>query len=144
MKSTFLTFLLLLIICSTVLSQQQGICGKVVWLEGNQMPGPGAKPTKPAGIVREVYIYEAVTTQQCTEENGFYKNIKTPLVAKVKSRKDGSFKVKLKPGIYSVFVKEQEGLWANLFDGEGRINPITVSDKNWTTIVFEVNYKAAF
>jgi hypothetical protein len=143
MKYIFLAIVTVCALTSSY-SQHQGVCGKVLWVEGNQMPGPGMERAKPPGIIREVYIYEAVTTDQCKEENGFYSDISKPLIARIKSKKDGSFRVKLKPGIYSVFVKEKEGLWAPIFDGQGRINPITVSEKNWTTLIFEVNYEAAY
>lgn len=126
-------------------AQQQGICGKVSWVEGNQMPGPGphARP-KAKGIAREIHIYEAATLQQAVRENGFYKDIKTTLVAKTTSKADGSYKVKLPPGRYSVFTKESNGLFANLFDQTGAINPVTVEAGKFTILDISVNYKAAY
>jgi hypothetical protein len=62
----------------------------------------------------------------------------------VKSKEDGTFTVKLPPGIYSVFVKEKKGLWANTFDGLGRINPVEVSAGEYTKFTINVNYEAAY
>jgi hypothetical protein len=48
------------------------------------------------------------------------------LIRKIKTDKTGSFKANLDPGKYSIFVQEEDGLFANVFDGEGFINPVTV------------------
>lgn len=125
-------------------AQKQGLCGKVVWVSGNQMPGPGLKSSAAKGIVREVYIYEATNTAQTTGENGFYKTVQTKLIKKLKTKKDGRFSVSLPVGTYSVFVKEPNGLWANSFDGEGRINPVIINAKSCTSLTITVNYEAAY
>jgi len=143
MKSLLITLSLCAILMPSF-AQKQGICGKVVWVSGNQMPGPDKKTTLPKGVVREIFVYEATTDQQTTNENGFYKDTHTKLVAKIKSKSNGTFSVKLSPGIYSVFVKEEKGLWANTFDGEGHINPVTVTAKNWTNLLVQINYEAAY
>jgi hypothetical protein len=140
------TIVIIVFIClaGQVSAQKQGICGKVLWLEGNQMPGPGPARPKAKGVVREIHIYEVATLQDANRENGFYKEIKTDLVAKTFSESDGSYKVKLPPGRYSVFTKEPEGLFANLFDQTGAINPVTVETGKFTTHDLSVNYKAAY
>jgi hypothetical protein len=67
-----------------------------------------------------------------------------PLLKKVKSKKDGSFCVKLAPGKYSVFVKEPKGLFANTFDVQGCIQCVTVKKGEFTKITIEVNYEAFY
>jgi hypothetical protein len=129
---------------TTSYAQKQGICGKVTWVSGNQMPGPDKKPSPSKAIVREILIYEVTTNEQATQENGFYKDVKTKLVARVKSKNNGSFSVKLPTGTYSAFVVEEKGLWANNFDGQGRINPVVITTANWTNLLLEVNYEAAY
>lgn len=143
MKAIFIILFLFATVAAN--AQNQGICGKVVWVEGNQMPGPGpgTRP-KPKGVVREIHVYEVTTLQQTLRENGFYKEIKTTLVAKTVSRQDGSYKVELPPGRYSVFTKEAEGLFANLFDQTGAINPVVVEAGKFTNLDLSVNYKAAY
>jgi hypothetical protein len=144
MKTLFSFLILLTILSSQALAQKQGLCGQVTWTSGNQMPGPGLKSSKPPGIVREIYIYEATTNDQTTLEGGFYASIQTKLVKKIKSKKSGSFSVKLPPGTYSVFVKEDKGLWANTFDGQGIINPVKINSNSCTQLVINVNYMAAY
>lgn len=124
---------------------QQGIKGKVEWISGNQMPGPDKVPGKPLPIVREIHIYEPTSPEQTASQGGlFYSGITTRLVKIIKSRKDGSFCVKLPPGEYSLFVKEDKGLFANKFDSQNRIHCITVEKGKFTTLNIVVNYEAAY
>ncbi|MFZ6010262.1 MAG: carboxypeptidase regulatory-like domain-containing protein [Bacteroidota bacterium] len=143
MKS-FVGFVVLMAIAFGAHAQKQGIKGKVFWLAGDQMPGPERAKAPQQGIIREILIYEAVTLQQTTQQNGFFSDIKTRLVAKTKSSQDGSFRVKLPPGQYSVFTQEPKGLFANLFDGQGRINTVTVKPKEFAWITITVDYAAAY
>jgi hypothetical protein len=142
MKS--ILFLILVALSVNANAQQQGICGSVSRTSGNQMPGPDKKSTGSAPIEVEIFIYEATTTSQVTNVDGFYSAVTTRLIKMVKSKKDGTFTVKLPSGIYSVFVKEKSGLWANTFDGQGRINPVEVTTGNYTTFTINVNYEAAY
>lgn len=140
---------LLLIASAIVLTlplyaQRQGIKGKVEWLEGNQMPGPDRKPVKPRGIQREVWIYQAVTIQQAKSEGVFFSDIASPLIKKIKTNRKGCFKLKLPPGDYSLFILEKNGLFANRFDGQGRINSVTVKPGEFTEISILVDYEAAY
>lgn len=141
-------YLLVLFFALTLISnseaQKQGLCGKVVWTGGNQMPGPDKKESDSFGIIREVHIYEVTRTSDATQQDGFYANLQTKFVKKVTSKKDGSFSVKLPSGTYSVFIKEPDGLWANLFDSQGQINPVIITAKNWATLTINVNYQAAY
>lgn len=131
-------------------SVKQGIAGQVLWLEGNLMPGIGDEPEvnrkkfKGEPIQRTLYIYELTTMDEASSEGVFFQDIQTPLVAKVETNKKGEFAVSLPEGSYSLFVEEEEGLFANTFDGEGNINPVTVSEGDIATITIEVNYKAAY
>lgn len=142
MRLNVLTLLFLFI--TSLCLGQQGLKGKVVWSEGNQMPGPGSPVKTPKGIVREVYIYQVTKQSQVIQKDGFFSNVSTQLVKKVKTNKNGEFSVKLAPGTYSVFVKEKHGLWANLFTSEGFINPVIISPGNWAEITIDVNYEAAY
>lgn len=135
----------ILLIVTLPLAAQQGIRGKVVWVSGNQMPGPGAERTTPKGIKREIHIYSLTTVGQTTQTDGvFFSDVKSQFVKKVRSKKNGKFCVKLPPGQYSVFIKEDKGLFANLFDGENYIHPITVKSGEYEIITIQVNYAASF
>jgi hypothetical protein len=144
MKIQFMILFLMLLAAFGCASQHQGIEGKVLWIEGNQMPGPGRKPDGARPIVREIYIYEPVTMQQAKSSNGFFTEIQAPLIAKTTSNSDGSFTIDLPEGEYSVFTKEPEGLFASIFDGKGRINVISVPKKKFTTVTLRVNYNATY
>lgn len=125
-------------------AQKQGIKGKVVWVSGNQMPGPDKKETIPQGIKREIYIYEATTLSQTQQEGVFFSNITTKLIGKTRSRKNGKFCIKLPPGEYSVFVKEEKGLFANQFDVDNKVHPITIKKGEFLNLTIQVNYEAAY
>lgn len=124
--------------------QRQGIKGQVFWLSGNQMPGPGRKPAANLGISREIQIFELTTKADVVQHDTFFADIRTKKVATVVSDNDGRFKVKLPPGRYSVFVKEPQGLFANLFNTAGEINPVTVEAKKFTWLSITVDYEAVY
>ena len=124
--------------------QRQGIKGQVFWLSGNQMPGPGRELAPNLGVSREILIYEATTKADVVQHETFFSDIKTRLVATVVSGNDGRFKVKLPPGRYSVFIKEPSGLFANLFNTSGEINPVVVEPKKFTWMSITVDYEAFY
>ena len=136
--------LLLFTIQFSVVAQKQGIKGQVFWVSGNQMPGPDKSKSPQQGIVREIVIYPEMKLQDTKQTDGFFTDIQSKPIATVISQADGCFKIKLLPGNYSVFVKESKGLFANLFDGQGNINPITVKAKKYTWITLTVDYEAAY
>lgn len=129
---------------------EQGIAGKVIWLEGNLMPGIGDEPEvnrkrfKGQPVKRSIHIYKLTTMDEATAEGVFFRDIQTSLVTKVETNKEGEFAVSLPEGRYSIFTEEEEGLFANSFDGEGYINPVTVKKGEISTITIEINYKAAY
>lgn len=131
---------------------KQGIAGQVLWIEGNQMPSiinekhPENTPDRPAptGIKREVYIYELTNLGQASSNGPFFSDIQTKLVEKAETDEDGNFAISLPVGTYSVFVKEDEGFFANQMDGQGNINPVEVSQDQITSVTLEINYKAAY
>lgn len=108
------------------------------------MPGPDAVLTPQEGVQREIFIYEATKVTDVSEQGGFFSNIRTKLVLKVQSEQDGSFRVRLPPGFYSVFVMESNGLYANLFDANNFINPVLVKPKAFAWLTIAIDYKAAY
>ena len=125
-------------------AQKQGIKGQVLWVSGNQMPGTSKKITPQQGIVREVVIYPEIKLKDTKQTDGFFTITQSVPVATVLSKSDGSFYVKLPPGNYSVFTKESKGLFANLFDGQGIINPVKVKPKKYTWITLAIDYEAVY
>ena len=125
-------------------AQRQGIRGQVFWLSGNQMPGPDKTRSPQQGIIREIFIYNATTQSDAIYRDGFFADIKTCFVTKVVSNSDGLFSVNLPEGRYSLFVKEQNGLFANTFDVNGCISCVSVSRKKYSWISIVVDYQAAY
>ncbi|GAA4435102.1 hypothetical protein GCM10023188_26810 [Pontibacter saemangeumensis] len=124
---------------------EQGIAGKVLWQSGNQMPSPDAPPSKGKGVQRTVYVYQLTNGAQASTTDGvFHTNIQTDLVTQVQTDANGNFAVSLKPGRYSLFTKEEKGLYANLFDGENNIYPVEVEEGQVTSVEFLINYEASY
>ena len=125
---------------------QQGVSGRVLWLEGNQMPSIGtATKTGPAPVSRTVHIYQLTNNTQIEGQMPLFDAVKTKLVAKVKTDKDGYFQCPLLPGRYSIFTVEEGGkLFASLGDGDGNITPFEVKANEVTKFDININYKAAY
>lgn len=128
---------------------QQGIQGQVIWLEGNLMPTIQEEATdssKPQGkgVARTVYIYELTHRDEAKFQDGFFSDIDENPIAQVDSDENGYFSAQLMPGKYSVLVEEKQGLYANLFDGEGHIHPVQVYPDSVSHIEVKVDYKAVY
>jgi hypothetical protein len=135
---------LLFLMAFQAFAQKQGVCGKVTWIAGNQMPGPDREIQKPQPVARVIHVFEATHSSQAVMENGLYKEIKTKLITTGKSDSAGQFKINLEPGEYSIFVKEAEGWFANSYDDSGRIHTVTVAPKKYTELNILVNYLAVY
>lgn len=125
-------------------AQCSGIKGKVEWISGNQMPGPDKPVGKTINIQREIWIYEAVSIDQVKSDGVFFSEIPTKLVKKAKTKSTGNFKVKLPPGEYSIFIKEENGLFANRFDGQSRISYVEIKRGKFTQMNIRIDYEAAY
>lgn len=125
---------------------KQGIRGQILWEAGNQMPSPDAPPPSgKRGVERTVYIYELTNSQQTTSTDGvFHTAIQTKLVTQIATDSNGNFAVNLKPGRYSLFTKEEKGLYAKLFDGEMNIFPVEVKEGEVTAVELLINYNAFY
>lgn len=125
---------------------EQGIAGKILWESGNQMPSPDTpRNSGKRGVKRTVFIYELTNGSQATTTEGvFHTNIQTKLVSQVVTDANGFFEIRLEPGTYSIFTKEDQGLYANLFDGQNNIFPVEVKKGEVTTIEFLINYNATY
>ena len=125
--------------------KRQGLRGNVYLVTGNQMPSPDAPRTGSTGMKTILYIYELTNTSQTDQEQGaFYRAITTRLVKEVNTDENGYFKVKLKPGKYSLFVKKGSLFYSNIYDGQGNIHPVEVKKGDWTEVNFKADYDAAY
>lgn len=127
------------------ISINEGIAGRVLWREGNFMPTiDGGDQGKSIGISREILIFELTNINQVTQRDEFFTDIKSRLIKSVTSNPDGIFEVAIEPGTYSVFTKEEGGLFANIYDGENNIFPVTVDSGKVTGVTIVIDYKAAY
>lgn len=150
MKYFLLPFCLLLLLIACKTGQQpssagQGIEGQLWWLEGDFMPRIGGRPTgKRTPAQRSVVAYEAISLQAMKHPGPLFPSVPARKVAETESGPDGKFRLSLPPGIYSVFTREAEGLFANSFDGNGIVNPVSVKEGEFTNITLEINYAATY
>lgn len=144
MNISKILLIVFLILPGAVLAQKQGITGTVSLVTGNQMPGPGAKPSAPAGVAREIHIYELTKVSEVEMDGVFVTKIDKKLIRKICSKKNGQFKVKLPAGKYTLLIKEPAGLFANIFDVENNIQPVTVKSGQFVEVAIQINHGAAY
>lgn len=148
-RQLFYPILGFIILTSFSLEQQggcnrSGLKGHVYLEKGNRMPSPDQVLAPPTGLQTTLYVYQLTNINQVTREGKFYKNISTPLVKAINTNADGSFKTKLKPGTYSLFVKKDDLFFASIFDGNNNIYPVEVKKGSLTDVTFRVNYDAVY
>ena len=126
----------------------QGICGTLVKTEGNCMPIIDENSTcKQFPVKREIVVYEYTKMDETTQSSislAFFEKVNTKLIATTISDKEGFFQLALQPGKYSIFVKENNLLFANGFDGQGGIVPVIVETSKISEINLDMNYDAAY
>jgi len=126
--------------------RHSGIKGRVYLERGNRMPSPDQTPAPPKGIKTTLYIYPLTNINEVEREgvSAFYKKIPKEPVKEIETKKDGSFKIKLPPGRYSLFVKKGDLFYSNSFDEKNNIHPVEVAKGKMTEDVFKVNYDAVY
>jgi len=122
----------------------QGIQGRVLLRSGNHLPGPGRSLPADQPVSREIHVYALTHLSQVKAAGSFYSQIQTKQVAKVVSAPDGTFRLALPPGKYSVFVQEAPGLFANRFDGQGHIFPVEVKPGQAAALEIIIDYNASY
>ena len=126
-------------------SVAQGACGTVRWLAGNQMPSPDHAAPAGQPVVREVVFYPLTNAAQVTPVARFYHALPAQPIRTVTSDAEGNFCAELPPGRYSVLTREPgKGLFANQFDGQMNISPVTVEAGRVTRLALVVDYAAAY
>ena len=124
------------------LSGDQGIEGFVYPVSGNRMPSPDRKPAPPGsplvpkGIKSTVYVFELTNSSQVTRQgqSSYYSVINTTLIKQADTDDTGYFKIKLPPGLYSVFTRKGDLFYASRRDEKNNIAPISVVEGQFTRI----------
>lgn len=119
----------------------QGISGKVILLEGDFMPGPGKDlESKMKPVSRSILVYPLIKDNS---KGPFYSlNNQKPLYT-TNSNESGFFYINLPTGKYSILVKEEKGLFANMTDGTF-INPVQVYKDSVSQIVIRIDHEAFY
>ena len=120
----------------------EGIWGTLVKTEGNCMPVVDYEngTCKQYPVKREIVIYEYTKMNETKHEVTKFFEVYTKLVATTTCDEEGFFELVLEPGKYSVFVREGGYLYANLFDGQGGIVPVTVEPSKVSEIFLNLDY----
>lgn len=147
---TILTSSVLFQNCKAYKPESQGVTGTITWIEGNQMPirtedGAADAKQKPNPIKRSIRVYPLINFSDLKmAEDGLFAALSQEPITEVESNDKGHYSIQLSPGKYSIFVVEEGGLFANIFDGEGNVQPVTVKENGWTLLDIVVNYKAVY
>lgn len=123
-----------------------GIKGHVYLVSGDQMPSPDRVPNPPKGVKTILYIYELMNIKDVNREgdSGFYKSIPGEPVKEIETDEKGYFKAKLKPGVYSLFVKKGDQFYSSQFDEKNNIHPVEIRKGRMTEVDFKANYDAVY
>ena len=119
--------------------EKQGITGKVLKLKGDFMPGP--EPAKGTREPLPVPVWVFKGTVKVFEKP----DPKHPsLIKTVQADKDGTYRVGLPPGEYTVVAEIDGKLYLNRFTGDGNWATVKVEADKWTTFNIEDTSGAAF
>ena len=141
-----IVFVLLSVALFSCSSAKVLVLGKVQLVMGNQMPSPDLAIEEPRGFSTTVCFFEPtlVNLGLPTGEQGVFMMTDKKLVAKVLAEKDGSFKLKLKPGKYSVLLGKDGQYYSNISDLEGLINPIEINKNSQKPLVLKADWGAIY
>jgi len=118
---------------------RQGVQGKVIKLKGNFMPGPGAPRGTRKPLSVPVWVFK-----------GQVKPFEKPnprhaqLVTTVRSGEDGTYRVGLSPGRYTVVAEIDGRMYLNLMTGDGNWATVLVESGKWATFNIEDTSEAAY
>ncbi len=110
------------------------------------MPSPDLPSESPAGVPGSVYFFEPTLVNMGvpTGEVGTFLMTNKTLIAKSLANKEGFFKVKLRPGNYTVMIGKNGQFYSNISNLEGFINPIVVEKKDNKPLVLSADWDAIY
>lgn len=117
-------------------AQKTGIEGKLYSLPTASNLSQPNQAVAYSGIPLELFIHAPTTLAEVDGDEDGISKIYTPLIKRSFSKWDGSFKIKLPPGAYSVFVLYKNRYYGNLQDKNGNLSPAYVVNKKraWVTV----------
>ena len=125
---------------------EQGLEGNITYVEGDVMPGPDGPNARPVPVQREVLVFKPIPRLQVSSRAGVFFSIpEESLIAKQLSSLEGCYRIPLPPGEYTVVINEPgKGYFANIFDGQDRIQTVVVKPEFKSKLDIVINYNAAY
>jgi hypothetical protein len=125
-----------------------GVWGTVSNIEGNYMPSSPAcnSCSSNCAVQRTVKIYQyTLISDAVTSDHSkvFFDSFNTQLVTQIDTDEKGFFQADIPAGHYSIVVVENGKLYVNVMDGQGGLNPFTVTTGLLNTNLF-ITYKIYF
>ena len=122
---------------SFVSAQRSGIKGKLYWMPPDKTFKTEEQNIPYQGLPLEIFVYELTTEAEVDFDDGVISKIYTPSVSRFWCKSNGTFKNRLPPGKYSVFVRYKNRFYGNLKDASGNLSPALINDPKqmaWVTI----------
>ena len=134
--------LLVLVISSWLACHNQRFVKEKANLQGvlleqsyNSMPMSDRPNSKGAPLVTSLLIYAPTNSKQLDSLTGpFCSAIHAPLVTTVHSDESGRFYAKLKPGVYSIFIRYQNAFYIPYFSGSTSVALFEIKQKEPTQL----------
>ena len=119
-------------------AQRSFILGKLYWNHAESNVASN-QIVEYSGIPLEIFIYPLLTKAEVDMEDGSITKIYGSVIQRVLSSWNGTFKIKVPPGSYSVFVLYRNRYYGNLQDVNGNLSPVHVDKKGkyWITITMD-------
>ena len=96
------------------------------------------------GVARKIYFYELTGLKEAElTYSTFVDAVHTNVLDSTKSDKNGNFVGTLKPGLYSVFIEENERLYSHVSD-EGIFLPVRVYKDSVSEVNVVIDYNANY
>jgi hypothetical protein len=125
--------------------QSQGVKGLVLLEKEANMPLKGGSKRSGTPISTMVFVYESASINQLTDQQGhFTKGLNAKLIKQVRSGVDGTFKLKLKPGKYTILLGYKEGLYIPFFSGMNGVAHIEVIKHQFQEIDLSIAASSIF
>lgn len=123
----------------------QGIKGFVYLKTDANMPLKGKPLQKGSPYSTTIFVYESASISQLIGQQGnFAKGLNAVLVKQVQSDKAGKFKLKLRPGKYTIVLGYQEGIYIPFFSGINGVGHIEVPKHQFQEIDLTISASSVF
>lgn len=124
---------------------QQGVKGKVLLQKDAMMPLKGKSTQVGKPFATFVYVYPATSVDQLVGSKGNYaKGIKAKLIKKAQSNAEGNYKIRLRPGKYTLVLGYNEGIYIPFFSGSTGVAIFEVAKHQYQEIDLTISNSSIF